>query len=175
VSTESVVAVVMERSADLLVAQLAVLKAGGAYLPIALADPADRIAFMVEDADAVCALTTMRSAGTVPAGLPAIVLDDPDTVAELSQPVGSVSRRPRPHNRAYVMYTSGSTGLPKGVVTTHQGIVDLVADPFWQLTPASRVLFHAPHAFDASTYEIWGPLCAGARVVVAPPDREIDG
>jgi pristinamycin I synthase-3/4 len=76
---------------------------------------------------------------------------------------------PGPDDLAYVMFTSGSTGAPKGIEITHRGVVDLVTDAAWGFTAADRVLFQAPHAFDGSTYEIWGPLLAGAAIVVAPP------
>jgi thioesterase domain-containing protein len=67
------------------------------------------------------------------------------------------------------MYTSGSTGEPRGIAITHQGVLDLARDCCWNVGPSDRVLLHAPHAFDASTYELWVPLLAGGRIVVAPP------
>ena len=71
------------------------------------------------------------------------------------------------------MYTSGSSGAPKGVVTTHRDVVDLVSDRCWQQSGPQRVLLHAPYAFDASTYELWVPLLSGGQVVIAPP-HELD-
>ncbi|MBP0455887.1 amino acid adenylation domain-containing protein, partial [Kitasatospora sp. RG8] len=78
-----------------------------------------------------------------------------------------------PEHVAYVMYTSGSTGTPKGIATTHRGVADLARDRAWHTPQPQRVLFHAPHAFDASTYEIWVPLLSGGQMVVAP-DTDID-
>ncbi len=76
-----------------------------------------------------------------------------------------------PDQPAYVMYTSGSTGTPKGIANTHRGVVELVSDRCWRETVPQRVLFQSPHAFDASTYELWVPLTAGGTVVVAPEGR----
>ncbi|MFD0891334.1 AMP-binding protein, partial [Streptosporangium algeriense] len=74
----------------------------------------------------------------------------------------------RPDHTAYVMFTSGSTGTPKGITITHQNVIDLVLDRCWRQPYGQRILFHAPHAFDASTYELWVPLLSGGQVVVAP-------
>ncbi|MFG1660109.1 amino acid adenylation domain-containing protein, partial [Micromonospora chersina] len=166
VGPESPVAVVLERSAELLVALLAVLKAGGAYLPLDVAWPVARMRTVAADAGARVVVLHEATAGhefvTGAAGLTLLRVDlagSPDAVAELPAAVS-------PASAAYLMYTSGSTGVPKGVVTTHRDVVRLARDRCWGETP--RVLFHAPHAFDASTYEIWVPLLSGGTVVVAP-------
>jgi amino acid adenylation domain-containing protein len=74
-----------------------------------------------------------------------------------------------PLQLAYVMYTSGSTGTPKGIAITHRNVVKLAADPCWRNGAHQRVLLHSPHAFDASTYEVWVPLLSGGQIVIAPP------
>ncbi|QIS03832.1 amino acid adenylation domain-containing protein [Nocardia brasiliensis] len=168
VGPDRIVAVALPRSADLIVALLAVLRAGGAYLPIDPGYPADRLAFILADAAPAVVLTDSATAAAVPdSAAPRVVLDAlaalvPDTPCRMDPP--------RPGNLAYVIYTSGSTGVPKGVGVTHRNVVNLVAQA-WSAGPAERVLAHSSIAFDASTYEIWPALCGGATLVVAGEQR----
>ncbi|MFD5806836.1 amino acid adenylation domain-containing protein, partial [Streptomyces sp. NPDC127020] len=179
VRPESVVAVLMDRSAELVVALLAVLKAGGAYLPVDPAYPRDRIAYVLEDAEPVCVLTTGALVDVLPAGpvVPALVLDDLDATAALAtESSADLRAADRPgtgttgEHPAYVIYTSGSTGAPKGVLVTHRNVATLFgalrrrfgfgADDVWSW-------FHS-FAFDFSVWEIWGALLHGGRLVVVP-------
>ncbi|MGW1973964.1 amino acid adenylation domain-containing protein [Streptomyces sp. NPDC001889] len=131
VGPESVVALAVPRSADSVVAILAVLRAGGAYLPLDLDYPADRIGYMIEDASPVCVLTTTAAAGLLPegGGPERIVLDSEWTAAQLAAfGTGFDAPAVRPDHPAYVIYTSGSTGRPKGVVLTHGGLANLYAN-----------------------------------------------
>ncbi|ELS50256.1 putative Nonribosomal peptide synthetase [Streptomyces viridochromogenes Tue57] len=178
VGPESTVGVVLDRGIDLVVALLAVWKAGAAFVPVDPEYPAERTAFMLADSAAACVLTSSIYASRV-TGLPSIEVADIGPAAEFAPPAerGLAGHRPAdrsPDGLAYVMYTSGSTGRPKGVAVTHGDVAALVSDRCWGLTPESAVLFHAPHVFDVSVYEVWAPLVAGARVVVAPAGR-VDG
>ncbi len=169
VGTDVPVAVALERSAELVVALLAVLKAGGAYLPIDVGSPAPRIAAMVEAAQTRLMLVTTDTAGRHQvAGVPTIQVDAEPALAadELTAPPDLS----HPLSLAYISFTSGSTGVPKGVAVPQRGVIRLVSDPtFAPLGAGQRLLHLAPVAFDASTLEIWGALLTGATVVVAPP------
>ncbi|MEU3730984.1 amino acid adenylation domain-containing protein [Streptomyces sp. NPDC033538] len=176
VGPESLVGVCLERSAELVVALLAVLKAGGAYLPIDPDSPADRVAHIVEDAAPVLLVTT-DTTDAVPDlahDLPLVHLDragafDGESAADLTDAERRTALRPA--HPAYVIYTSGSTGRPKGVLVPHRNVVGLFtatrdfgfgADDVW-------TLFHS-YAFDFSVWELWGPLLHGGRLVVVPFD-----
>ncbi|WP_433665345.1 non-ribosomal peptide synthase/polyketide synthase [Nocardia sp. CA-128927] len=168
VGPDTVVALTLPRSADLIVAMVAVLKAGGGYLPIDPAYPSDRLAFVLADAMPVVVVTDSVTARVLPdIATPRLYLDAPD-VHDWTGPEPAVAARPE--NLAYVIYTSGSTGIPKGVGVTHHNVVNLVAQA-WSISDEDRVLVHSSVAFDASTYEIWPALCGGAALVVAGAQR----
>ena len=182
VGPESVVAVAMERGPDLVTALLAVLKAGGAYLPVDPGYPADRITFMLRDARPVCILTSETVEADLPVlfGMPTIVLDgigSADTSS--SDPAGSadLTGALQPGHAAYVIYTSGSTGTPKGVVVTHAGAVNLAKAQCERLAvcPGSRVLQFASPGFDAASWELLMALGSGACLVTAPAAELLPG
>ncbi len=166
VGAETVVPLRMARSADLVVAILAVLKAGGAYLPVHTGYPPARTRAVLATTDSPVLLVDQAFTGSAPPDPRCRVLD----VTRAGPPPAVALPPVHPDQVAYVMFTSGSTGEPKGIAITHRAVVDLATDPCWAMRPTDRVLLHSPHAFDASTWEIWGPLLAGGRVVVAPPD-----
>ncbi|MEV7116797.1 amino acid adenylation domain-containing protein, partial [Streptomyces anulatus] len=181
VGPESVVGVVMDRGVDLVVALLAVVKAGGAYLPIDPEYPLERVVFMLGDAAPAVVVTSEEAAEVLPASVlvPLVVLDDPRTVRELARREGSaLSDEERsgylsPSHAAYVIYTSGSTGRPKGVLVTHRGIGTLATaqvDRF-EVRADSRVLQLASLSFDAAVSEICMALLSGAALVMAGADR----
>ncbi|MFE0178474.1 amino acid adenylation domain-containing protein [Streptomyces sp. NPDC059002] len=147
------VAVAMERSADLVVALLAVVRTGAAYVPIDTRWPGERRRFILRDTGANVLLPD--------AWAPRTLTEDDGAPA----PAAGT----HPDALAYVMYTSGSTGLPKGVAVTHRDVIDLATDSRFTGGAHERVLLHSSHAFDAATYEIWVPLLNGGRIVVAPP------
>ncbi|MBZ5524824.1 MAG: amino acid adenylation domain-containing protein [Acidobacteriia bacterium] len=166
VGPETRVAVLMERSVNVVVASLAVLKAGGAYLPLHSGDPDDRLAMILEEAGAPVLLLdrTMNHRG-FRHGKSLVVDDDPALADEDdSDPAVMV----QPEQLACVIYTSGSTGVPKGVAVTHRSVLSLAFDGAWRQGSLGRVLIHSPHAFDASTCEIWAPLLRGKQAVIAP-------
>ncbi|MFE0652461.1 AMP-binding protein, partial [Streptomyces sp. NPDC059534] len=166
-----VVAVMTERSADLVAVLLAVLRNGAAYVPLELRSPDVRIRAILDETRPCLIVTdasTRERATTLAAAYPDLPVL---TVSEADRtPAAPAEGFPEPQveDTAYVMYTSGSTGRPKGVAVTHRNIVALAADPCWQDGTHTRVLAHSPHSFDASTFEIWVPLLNGGTVVVAP-------
>ncbi|GFN29832.1 amino acid adenylation domain-containing protein [Paenibacillus xylaniclasticus] len=175
---EAFVALALPRSLDLVVAILAVLKSGAAYLPLAPDYPADRLAYAMEDADPICIITSEELTGKLPqaAKTPLVVIDSSELLALLKQyPSGNPSDLERtaplvPQHPAYMIYTSGSTGKPKGVVIPHQNVVRLfrATEHWYQFEPGDAwTLFHS-YAFDFSVWEIWGPLLYGGRLVIVP-------
>ncbi|MEU5647658.1 amino acid adenylation domain-containing protein, partial [Streptomyces milbemycinicus] len=174
VGPETLVAVALPRSADLIVAMLAVLKAGGAYLPLDLAYPAERISYLLQDARPELVLTTAHFAATLPDFAEPVVLEDQalrdDLAALPDRDPADPDRRAalHPRNPAYVIYTSGSTGRPKGVVVAHAGVANL-AD--WGVTEFgaetfSRALATTSTTFDVSVFDTLVPLLAGGSIVV---------
>ncbi|MEU0479227.1 amino acid adenylation domain-containing protein [Streptosporangium sp. NPDC006013] len=164
------VAVLLPRSAHLVTAVLAIAKSGGVYVPLDARYPASRMAMIVEDGGAEV-LVVDRSTATHPfvtnACLTTLRADEPGPPGVPPRPPGD------PYRPAQVMYTSGSSGRPKGVAITHRNIVALAMDRMFATSAHERVLLHSSHAFDASTFEIWVPLLTGGRIVVAPPG-EVD-
>ncbi|TWP53632.1 amino acid adenylation domain-containing protein [Lentzea tibetensis] len=179
VGPEQIVALILPRSVDIIVAQLAVLKAGAAFLPVDAAYPAERIGFMLADARPALILTrsdmvtNLTSAG----GITVLVLDEPDVMSEVDgRRADNLTDADRtstllPGHPAYVIYTSGSTGRPKGVVVPHTGLASLsaAATDHFVITPADRVLEYSSPSFDVSVLELCMSLPAGAALVVPPP------
>nr|WP_307818931.1 non-ribosomal peptide synthetase [Streptomyces sabulosicollis] len=179
VGPERIVALALPRSAAQVVALLAVVKAGGAYLPVDPDYPAERISYMLGDAAPALLLTDRATAAGLPetGGLTRVVLDAEETRARVEALAGTDlgdAERTAPlsvDHPAYVIYTSGSTGRPKGVVVTHHGLAAFSgaeAERFF-VTPDSRVLQFASPSFDAAVLEVCMALPHGAALVVPPP------
>ncbi|SDM86807.1 non-ribosomal peptide synthetase [Allokutzneria albata] len=171
VGPEVAVGLLAARSIDLVVAMLAVVKAGGVYVPLHPSYPASRMAWAMRETRATVLLTDLAMADRSFEHDATVVVFDAEPLDDY--PDTDLSVRPHGENLAYVMYTSGSTGTPKGVAVTHADVIALAADQRWQGESQRRVLLHSSHAFDAATYEIWAPLLAGNQVVIAP-DGDID-
>jgi amino acid adenylation domain-containing protein len=173
VGPETVVAVMVERSVRLVEALLGVLKAGGAYLPLDVSYPEQRLRLMMEDAPARVLLTQSWLIGKVkvPDGTMLICLDKEEAEAE-SEVAEKVESGAGAENLAYVIYTSGSTGSPKGVELRHRGLVNLIAwhHRQYHLTPHARATQLAGQSFDAAVWEIWPYLTAGASLHL--PDQQ---
>jgi non-ribosomal peptide synthetase component F len=176
---EQLVALALPRSVDLIVALLAVLKSGAAYLPIDLSYPADRIRFMLADADPMLVLTASKMTEQLPPNdILRVVLDEDDTRTQLSAyPDTDIEEDERHHvpslsNPAYVIYTSGSTGRPKGVVVLLGGLENFLAAmrELLTLSPDDRLLAVTTVGFDIANLEIFVPLISGATVVLANRD-----
>ncbi|MGW3313860.1 amino acid adenylation domain-containing protein, partial [Streptomyces sp. NPDC001073] len=169
---ERFVAVALPRSLELVVALLAVVKSGAAYVPIDPDYPADRIAYILEDADPMCVITGLGAEGVLPEDTPRILVDAPALAERSGADLCDIERSAplTPDVPAYVIYTSGSTGRPKGVVVPHANVVRLFsATDGWFGFGSDDVwtLFHS-YAFDFSVWELWGPLLYGGRLVVVP-------
>src|SRR3954452_6379083 len=169
VGPEVVVGLCIERSLAMLVGLLGILKAGGAYLPLDPDYPPERLAFMLADAGAPVLLTRAALRAHLPAHDAQVVCLDTDWPIIAQQPTAAPRVALHPQNIAYVAYTSGSTGTPKGAVINHHNVVRLVKNAnYIKITPDDVFLLLAPLSFDASTFEIWGALLNGAKLVVSP-------
>ncbi|MCP4415555.1 MAG: amino acid adenylation domain-containing protein, partial [Chloroflexi bacterium] len=177
VGPETLVAVYLNRSPEMVIAALAVLKAGGAYLPLDPTYPAERIHFMLEDANVDFLLTTDDLRLTIESPITNLICLDVDwlSIASYSDrnPISDVMVE----NAAYVIYTSGSTGRPKGVVVTHRGMPNLAQAQHkaFAIGPESRVLQFAAFGFDASVSEMFVTLTAGATLVLASAEAMMPG
>jgi amino acid adenylation domain-containing protein len=182
IGPEQIVAIALPRSIELIVALLATLKAGAAYLPLDTEYPQARLAFMIEDAKPACILTTSDFIARRPQHVPWLCLDSRATIENLAaaqdrNPLDADHHlAPTPRHSAYVIYTSGSTGNPKGVQVTHGALgnhMQWMACAF-ALKPDDAVLQKTSVSFDASIWEIFAPLLAGAKLVLADPQAHKD-
>lgn len=166
---ETLVGLCMERSLETYVVMLGIVKTGAAYVPLDPAYPAPRLEFLVKDSGVSFVLTTEKLKKLLPASLTKVIPLD-QLWKEISvEKEFDPEVRAAAENLVYLMYTSGSTGAPKGAMITHRGVVRLVKNNwFCDLSGSQTFLQFAPISFDASTWEIWGALLNGARLAVCP-------
>ena len=176
VGPEVLVGVLMERSPQMVISLFAVLKAGGAYLPLDPEYPAERLAFMVAETGAAVILTQNHFRNRMGPEAKCVFVVDKDWPEAACLPSSNPTSGVSPENAAYVIYTSGSTGRPKGVVNTHAGIVNRVQwmQQRFVLDASDRVMQKTPLSFDVSVWEVFWPLLAGARLVLAEPGGHRD-
>ncbi|WP_049649275.1 non-ribosomal peptide synthetase, partial [Kitasatospora sp. MY 5-36] len=177
------VALSLPRTAEMVVAQLAVLKSGAAYLPVDPALPADRVRLMLDDAAPVLLLTELAIAARLPrTGVPTVVLDDPEVDAALAaldgRPLTDAERAAPLHGSrlAYLLFTSGSTGRPKGVMVEHRSLLNLLVSTRerFPLEAHDRLLAVTTWSFDISGLEVYLPLLSGAGLVVGAEGVALD-
>ncbi|MGL4879498.1 MAG: non-ribosomal peptide synthetase, partial [Waterburya sp.] len=176
VKPEIIVGICCDRSLAMVVSLLAVLKAGGAYLPLDPSYPPERLRFMVEDSNLAVLLTQTKLLDLVSNSQAKIIClnEEADNITQNSaiNPVNSVT----PENLAYVIYTSGSTGKPKGVMIPHRALTNhmLWMQTELPLNSSDKVLQKTPFSFDASVWEFYAPLLVGGTLIVAKPDGHQD-
>ncbi|HEU0150127.1 MAG TPA: amino acid adenylation domain-containing protein, partial [Bradyrhizobium sp.] len=176
VGPDVVVGLCAERSFEMVIALLGILKAGGTYLPLDPGYPAERLAYMLTDAKAPVLLVQAALADRLPASEATVVRLDADWPDIARQPDSAPNVAIGGGNLAYVIYTSGSTGRPKGVMNAHRGIANRIAwmQDAYRLTPDDRVMQKTPFGFDVSVWEFFWPLATGAELVIARPGGHQD-
>jgi amino acid adenylation domain-containing protein len=177
VGADTLVGVCMERSIEMVEALLAVLKSGGAYVPMDPGYPAERLAYMLEDAQVPVLLTQPHLQEQLPTTSAQIIALAPNWDQGLrNEQTANPTSATGPTQLAYMIYTSGSTGKPKGVMNTHRGICNRLTwmQSAYKLTANDRVMQKTPFSFDVSVWEFFWPLLSGAGLVIARPGGHTD-
>lgn len=169
---EHQVCLFIERSLEMVIGLLGILKAGAAYVPVETTYPEERIAYMIEDSRASIVLTEEKLLEKLPPVSGKIVCLDRDWPEISRESTGNPPAKATAENLAYITYTSGSTGQPKGVSVVNRGVVRLVRGAnYVNLSENETLLQFVPISFDVSTFEIWAALLNGARLVIMPPNK----
>jgi amino acid adenylation domain-containing protein len=172
VGPEMMVGLAMERSLEMIIGLLAIVKAGGAYVPLDPAYPLERLHFMLKDADVSVLLTLQHLVQKLEVQHANVICLDSDWSQVAGESIENVTCETHADHLLYVIYTSGSTGVPKGVCVTHRGVARLVRETnYVRITEHDVFLQFAPISFDAATYEVWGSLLNGAKLVVYPAQK----
>jgi amino acid adenylation domain-containing protein len=171
------VALCLDRTADLVIAPLAVWKAGGAYLPLDPEFPSERLAFMLEDSAAQVLVTQNHLLRRLPSTVPATICVDGDLASLEYDGTKAPATSASADDLAYLLYTSGSTGKPKGVEIGHRALANFLSSMQREpgMTPSDRLLAVTTFSFDIAGLELYLPLVSGAQVVIAPRATVVDG
>ncbi|MBN1040279.1 non-ribosomal peptide synthetase [Clostridium botulinum] len=169
VGTETIVSILVDRSIDMIVGIIAILKAGAAYLPIDPKQPKDRIKYTLEECEVKLLLTQTDFIRNIDYDVEIIDLQDKRVYTKEKENLKNISN---PGNLAYIIYTSGSTGLPKGVMIEHKGVVRLVKNTnYISVNSKDAILQLSNYAFDGSVFDIYGALLNGAKLVLISKDN----
>lgn len=173
VRNNNIVVIMTERSMEMIVGILSIIKAGGAYLPIDPDYPAERIQYMLEDSGAVLLVTKGGMAGKCGFSGEIIDMENPDFYSEDASHLEIINS---PNDLAYVLYTSGSTGRPKGTMIEHSSVVNRLnwIQNKYPIDESDVILFKTPYTFDVSVWELYWWACTGASVCLLPPGGEKD-
>ncbi len=177
VGPETIVGWCVERSPEMLVGLLGTLKAGGAFLPLDPAYPRERLEYMLHDTRVSTVLTQQRLRDCVPEGPNQLICLDSDWESIAQEDDGRPDCKAEPHNLAYIVYTSGSTGVPKGVLVEHKSLTNVICAqiPEFKISPESRVLQMLSISFDAAIGEIFRTLAGGATLCLASKEELLPG
>jgi amino acid adenylation domain-containing protein len=169
--SEGVVGIYLDRSIEMIVAMLGILKAGGAYLLLDRQAPKDRVAFMLEDAEAQIVITEGAKRELLPDGAAHVICLDTDSDEIAGESTDNLASHASFDHLACIIYTSGSTGVPKGIAIPQQAVIRLVCNTnYIDLSPSDRIAHLSNPSFDATTFEVWSSLLHGARLVIIPKD-----
>ncbi|WDF48936.1 amino acid adenylation domain-containing protein [Paenibacillus sp. KACC 21273] len=174
VTPDMLIGIIPERSPNMIIGILAILKAGGAYVPIDASYPAERIQYMLADSQISIVLTMNDTSDSYRLEFEGVILNLQESTSYDAR-TDSLPLINQANDLAYVMYTSGSTGQPKGVMIEHRNVIRLVKETdYIQLTPSDRILMTGALVFDACTFEIWGSLLNGLSLCLVPNESILD-